>query len=127
MKRCIYFLLLVITVGLYSCYPSDPEVSPFVGEWKVFDGKKYPMLNLASKIKITNEYFFLNADLIPDYRYTMDDEAFYVKQIWKNKDAEDYQLRCPYSFRNDTLFIYNFAYDELAWEYVHVELTKIIK
>ena len=34
MKKCIYFLLFAIAIGFSSCYPSDPEVSPFVGKWQ---------------------------------------------------------------------------------------------
>ena len=53
MKKCIYLLLFAIAIGFSSCYPSDPEVSPFVGKWSARIG----MVNDREKITITNEYF----------------------------------------------------------------------
>jgi hypothetical protein len=119
-----YLTLLILIVSLSACYPSDPEVSPFVGEWKIWQSGidfEKPI------IKITNEYFFLDGDLIPDYRYTMDEKAFYITQIWKPKEYEYYNMRCTYLYRNDTLFIHNFLYDSLIWEYGHVGLIKVEK
>ena len=123
MRPYIYFLLLFITISFSACYPSDPEVSPFVGEWT----SKIGRANNLERVRITNEYFFLNADLIPDYRYIMDDRAFYIEQIWKKKDADDYRMECTYLYRNDTLFIHDFYYESLISEYVHVAFTRIEK
>ena len=116
MKNCIYFLLLVIAIGFSSCYPSDPEVSPFVGTWSARIGG----VSDRERIKITNEYFFIGEDLMPDYRYTMDDQAFNITQLWLPDDAEDYKMRCTYLYRND-----NFYYESIIMECVHVALTKI--
>ena len=123
MKNCIYLLLLAIAIGVSSCYPSDPGVSPFVGEWSARIG----MVNDREKITITNEYFFIGKDLIPDYRYTMDDQAFHITQLWLPKDAEFYEMRCTYLYRNDTLFIHDFYHESIISEYVHVALTRIEK
>ena len=123
MKNCIYFLLLVIAIGFSSCYPSDPEVSPFVGTWSARIGG----VSDREIIKITNEYFFIGEDLMPDYRYTMDDQAFNITQLWLPDDAEFYKMRCTYLYRNDTLFIHNFYYESIIMEYVHVALTRIEK
>ena len=53
MRPYIYILLLFITISFGACYPSDPEVSPFVGKWSARIG----MVNDREKITITNEYF----------------------------------------------------------------------
>ena len=124
MKNYFYIVLLILMVSLCACYPSDPEVSPFVGNWKIWQsGIDYE----KPIVKITNEYFFLDGDLIPDYRYTMDENAFYITQIWKPKEHSDYNMRCTYLYRNDTFFIHDFLYDPMVWEYGHVGLIRVDK
>lgn len=124
MKKILFaFICAFIAISFAACYPSDPEVSPFVGKWSARIG----MVNDREKITITNEYFFIGKDLIPDYRYTMDDQAFHITQLWLPKDAEFYEMRCTYLYRNDTLFIHDFYHESIISEYVHVALTRIEK
>lgn len=116
MRPYIYFLLLLITISFSACYPSDPEVSPFVGEWQDERG---------TIVRITNECIFFNAKLRPTYRYTMDDKKFYLEQA--HPKVENYTRECAYSYGNGVLYIQELISNEMFEGYRDAVLTRVEK
>ena len=114
MKKCIYFLLFAIAIGFSSCYPSDSEVSPFVGKWQDKKG---------TIVRITNDYIFFNAELRPTLRYTTDDKNFYLEST----KLESYKRECAYSYSNDVLYIQEFISNEMYEGYRDAVLTRVDK
>ena len=114
MKSVMYFLLLIVAIGLSACYPSDLEHFPLVGEWESMDG---------SVFKITNEYIFENGKTCPIYRYTAEHDTLYLEAV-KNPD---FHRECPYTYRADVLYIIGFLPDMMFEGYVNVVLTRIKK
>ena len=105
MKPYIYFLLVILAIGLSACdplssYPSDPELSPFVGEWKDLNGGYG-----GNIIRITNEYVFYNSNDRPQYKYSADAEVLHIETIWMKPEWDGYKRECPYYFRDNVLYI----------------------
>lgn len=113
MKHYIYFLLLIVIISFSACYPSDPEVSPFVGKWQTSTGVM---------VNITNEYIFLKNHSRPDYRYTMDDKAFYLEYL-KIK----YSRECPYEYKDGVLYVKEFIPYLMFDGYEDAVLTRVKK
>lgn len=108
MKRCIYFLSVIVLVVLSACdpllsYPSDPDVSPFVGEWYDLNGG-YD----GNTIRITNEYIFYDSHNRPKYKYSTAAGVLYIETLWMKPEWDDYKRECPYYFRDDVLYIQDF-------------------
>ncbi len=112
MKNCVRSLLLLIAISFTACYPSDPEVSPFAGKWQDEKG---------TIVRITNEYIFFNAQSRPTYRYTMDDQKFYLELT----KVENYTRECAYSYNNGVLYIHEFIANEMFEGYRDAVLVKV--
>ena len=116
MRPYIYFLLLFITISFGACYPSDPEVSPFVGKWQDIGG---------TTVRITNEFIFFNAELRPTYHYIVDDKKFYLELA--HPKVENYKRECAYSYSNGVLYIQELISNEMFEGYRDAVLTRVEK
>lgn len=114
MRPYIYILLLFITISFGACYPSDPEVSPFVGKWQDKKG---------TIVRITNDYIFFDAELRPTFRYTTDDKNFYLEST----KLESYKRECAYSYSNGVLYIQGLISNEMFEGYRDAVLTRVEK
>lgn len=130
MKRCIFILLVFVTVVLVACdplssYPSDPEVSPFVGEWIDLSGG-YD----GNTIRITNEYVFYHSHNRPQYKYYADAEVLYIESVWMKpewKETTEYRRECPYYFEGDVLYIKEFIPNMMTDGYKDAVLVRFEK
>lgn len=126
MKRYIYFSLL-LAICLSACdplssYPSDPELSPFVGEWKDLNGGYG-----GNIIRITNEYVFYNSNNRPQYKYSADAGVFYIETIWMKPEWDGYKRECPYYFRDNVLYIKAFIPNMMYEGYKDAVLVRVEK
>lgn len=116
MRPYIYFLLLFITISFGACYPSDPEVSPFVGKWQDKKG---------TIVRITNDYIFFDAEVRPTYHYIVDDKKFYLEQ--EHPKVENYTRECTYSYNDGVLYIQEFISNEMFEGYRDAVLVRVEK
>jgi hypothetical protein len=115
MKKILFaFIGAFIAISFCACYPSDPEVSPFVGKWQDKKG---------TIVRITNDYIFFDAELRPTLRYTTDDKNFYLVST----KLESYKRECAYSYNNGVLYIQKFIKNEMYEGHRDAVLTRVEK
>ena len=117
MKKILFaFICAFIAISFAACYPSDPEVAPFVGKWQDKKG---------TIVRITNEFIFFNAELRPTYHYIVDDKKFYLEQEYPK--VENYTRECAYSYSNGVLYIQELISNEMFEGYRDAVLTRVEK
>ena len=118
MKKHVLFAFIgaFIAISFGACYPSDPEVAPFVGKWQDKKG---------TIVRITNDYIFFNAELRPTYHYIVDDKKFYLELA--HPKVENYKRECAYSYSNGVLYIQGLISNEMFEGYRDAVLTRVEK